>query len=132
VPAWQDAEVTSIEVADVVIEREKGVTIRFEDGKECTFGLEELRMACPCAGCRSSRDRDVAPWPTPRSPLPLTISTAKFVGAWGLAITWNDGHATGIYPWTSMREWCDSGQATYPPDSGLGGGSMRSPYPEIS
>jgi DUF971 family protein len=24
-------------------------------------------------------------------------------GAWGLQLTWNDGHATGIYPFDSLR-----------------------------
>lgn len=60
-------------------------------------------------------------WPTPRSPQPLTITDAQLVGAWGLGITWNDGHATGIFPWSALREWCERGQASYPPDSGLGG-----------
>lgn len=109
------------EVVDVTVERERGVTVEFVDGQRCTFGLEELRRACPCAGCRGARDKGEAPWPTPRSPLPLSITDAELVGAWGLSITWNDGHATGIFPWESLRAWGDSGEAEFPPDSGLGG-----------
>lgn len=109
------------EVVDVTVERERGVTVEFADGRRCEFGLEELRQACPCAGCRGARDKGEAPWPTPRSPLPLSISDAELVGAWGLRVTWNDGHGTGIYPWDSLRAWCESGEASYPPDSGLGG-----------
>lgn len=109
------------EVADVTIERERGVTVEFADGHRCSFELEELRLACPCAGCRADRDQGRVPWPTPRSPQPLSITDAAFVGAWGLSIQWNDGHATGIYPWDALRAWCDTGTAAYPPDSGLGG-----------
>ena len=109
------------EVADITVAREAGVTVRYADGHECTFGLEELRRACPCAGCRGARDKGESPWPTPRSPLPLSITDAQLVGAWGLGITWNDGHATGIFPWESLRNWCEQGTPAYPPDSGLGG-----------
>jgi DUF971 family protein len=109
------------EVTDITVDRDTAVTLTFADGRECTFGLEELRQACPCAGCRGARDKGEAPWPTPRSPLPLTITDANLVGAWGLSITWNDGHAAGIYPWESLRRWCDHGRPEYPPDSGLGG-----------
>ena len=109
------------EVTEITVDRDTAVTLTFADGRECTFGLEELRQACPCAGCRGARDKGEAPWPTPRSPLPLTITDANLVGAWGLSITWNDGHAAGIYPWESLRRWCDHGRPEYPPDSGLGG-----------
>jgi DUF971 family protein len=113
--------VEAIEVADVTVDRDQGMTITFADGRECTFGLEELRLACPCAGCRAARDKGEPPWPTARSPLPLGIVDAELVGAWGISLTWNDGHATGIYPWDSLRRWCDHGRPEYPPDSGLGG-----------
>lgn len=114
-------EPATAEVADVTVDRDAGVTIEFVDGHRCTFGLEELRQACPCAGCRGARDKGETPWPTARSPLPLTITDAELVGAWGLRPTWNDGHGTGIYPWDALRAWCDSGKASYPRDSGLGG-----------
>ena len=40
----------------------------------------------------------------PRSP----IEDAELVGAWGLSVTWNDGHSTGIYSWDALRRWCDA------------------------
>ncbi|MGI9031253.1 MAG: gamma-butyrobetaine hydroxylase-like domain-containing protein, partial [Ilumatobacteraceae bacterium] len=39
------------------------------------------------------------------SPLPLRVEQADLHGAWGLNITWNDGHATGIYPFEMLRRW---------------------------
>ena len=109
------------EVSDVTVDREVALTVEFADGRTCRFELEDLRRACPCAGCRGMRDRGDSPWPAPRSPQPLTITDAELVGAWGLSITWNDGHSTGIYPWDALRDWCEAGAPSYPPDSGLGG-----------
>ncbi len=107
-------------VKDVIIEREAGVTIVFGDDHECRYALEELRVNCPCASCRGERDQGIAPWPKPSSPTPLTVRDAQFVGAWGLGIEWNDGHATGIYPWDALRGWCDAGHPVFAPDSGRG------------
>jgi DUF971 family protein len=85
------------------IDREVGVTLTWADGVTRSIGLEALRQGCPCADCRTRRDRDRPVWPLPSSPQPLRITDAELVGAWGLAITWNDGHRTGIYSWTLLR-----------------------------
>jgi len=45
--------------------------------------------------------------------------SAELVGAWGLSVTWNDGHSTGIYPFESLRRWRE-GDGGFGPDSGLG------------
>ena len=52
--------------------------------------------------------------------MPLRIDGANLHGAWGLAITWNDGHTTGIFPFESLRRWDEDGGG-FAPDSGLGG-----------
>ena len=38
---------------------------------------------------------------------PISITDAKLAGAWGLSLDWSDGHSTGIYAWTVMRQWMD-------------------------
>ena len=45
------------EPLDVVVAREDGVTVTFADGHTARFGLLDLRLGCPCATCRSLRDR---------------------------------------------------------------------------
>lgn len=102
------------------VERDEGVTITFFDGHVGRFDLLTLRQACPCATCRGLRDRGEMAWPRPGSPTPLRIEHANLHGAWGLVLTWNDGHATGIYPFESLRRWSEGGGA-FAPDSGLGG-----------
>lgn len=85
------------------VERDRGLVLTWTDGTTSRFGLEELRQHCPCAECRTRRDRNLAVWPLGSSPRPLSIVEAELVGAWGMKITWNDGHATGIYSWELLR-----------------------------
>lgn len=108
------------QVRDIAVDRERGVTVVFGDGETCDFGLEELRVHCPCAGCRGDRDHGRVPWPTASSPQPLAVAGAELVGAWGLSFTWNDGHSAGIYPFESLRRWCDDHHPPTTPDGGLG------------
>ena len=91
------------EPGSIDVDRAEAVTIEFLDGEVARFELLELRQGCPCATCRSLRDRGQATWPRPGSPEPLAIKTAGLHGGWGLAVTWNDGHATGIYSYDTFR-----------------------------
>lgn len=103
---------------DITVKRDEYVEVVFGDGHTCRFGLVELRLTCPCAECRGIRERGDEAWPGPGSPVPLRIEGAELVGGWGLGLAWNDGHATGIYPWESLRRWCDRAG----PRIGLGDG----------
>ena len=107
------------EPGNIDVVRDEGVTITFQDGYIVNFDLVTLRLACPCATCRSLRDQGAETWPRPGSPLPLRIDNAELHGAWGLSVTWNDGHSTGIYPFESLRRWRE-GDGGFGPDSGLG------------
>jgi DUF971 family protein len=100
------------EPAKIDVEREVGVTITYTDGYVASFDLPALRRGCPCATCRDLRERDQEAWPRPGSPLPLTIDTAELHGAWGLNITWNDTHATGIFPFEALRRWSEGAPLT--------------------
>ena len=98
------------EVVDVTIERTSHVAVTFDDGVVCTFQVGELRAACPCATCRGIRERGGVAWPRTGQPPTIEIRDAAFTGAWGLSITWSDGHDTGIYAWANLRRWWSSGQ----------------------
>jgi len=108
------------EPAKIDVDRETGVTLTYLDGLVAQFDLLALRQGCPCAACRALRDQGEPAWPRPGSPTPLRIESAALHGAWGLAITWNDGHATGIFPFDALRRWHE-GSTAFPPDSGLSG-----------
>jgi len=102
--------VAMAEVTDVSIDRQQSLTVVYDDGVTASFSLGELRRACPCAGCQGAREQGRDPY---RAPLGAgsgagggpTIVDASLVGAWGLAIRWDDGHDTGIYAWDTLRHW---------------------------
>jgi DUF971 family protein len=106
--------------ATIDVEKDESVVLTFLDGHVARFDLLTLRTQCPCAECRGRRDQGEPVWPRTTSPKPLRIQHAELHGAWGLAITWNDGHSAGIFPFESLRRWSE-GRAPFPPDSGLSG-----------
>lgn len=110
------------EPATIDVAKDEAITITFHDGHVARFDLLTLRRECPCASCRVLRDRGEVVWPRPGSPTPLRVEDARLHGAWGLNISWNDSHSTGIFPFESLRRWHEGG-AAFGPDSGLGGGS---------
>ena len=112
------------EINEITVDRTSHVEVIFADDKRCRFELVELRRTCPCATCRTARERNEETWPPQRQPdAELTIVDARLVGGYGVSVTWSDGHATGIYPFVALRRWCDEEQsdAAFPPDSGLPG-----------
>ena len=92
---------------DIEIDRAAAITLTWGDAPPSRYPLEELRVNCPCAECRGLRERGLPVWPKPSSPLPLRVEHAELVGGWGLSITWNDGHSTGIFAWSLLRHWRD-------------------------
>ena len=89
----------------VDLDRRRGLTVRWPDGRARSFTLETLRVNCPCAACRGLRDKGQTVWPGPQAPQPLEALGAELVGNWGITITWNDGHSTGIFTWDVLRAW---------------------------
>jgi DUF971 family protein len=76
-----------------------------EAGHEGVYPARELRLACPCAGCRE--ELTGRPLLDPATvPDDIRALELRLVGAYALQITWSDGHATGIYPWSLLLEMC--------------------------
>ncbi|MEZ5341517.1 MAG: DUF971 domain-containing protein [Acidimicrobiales bacterium] len=92
--------------ADITVKRDEGVAIVFDDGHRAYYPLATMRLHCPCAECHSKRDAGKSV--RIESTIPLTITDAELHGAWGLAVTWNDGHSTGIYSFQLLRGWSDN------------------------
>ncbi len=111
-----------ISPVDIDVDRTRAVTIEFADGERAVFEVTALRAACPCAACRSLRERGEDAWPRPGQAVTITIADARLTGAWGLSIDWSDGHSTGIYAWSVLRDWWDRG---------LRGGLAADPPPGV-
>lgn len=89
---------------DVEVDRDRAVTLTWPDGEVSCFALADLRAACPCAFCRNQREAGTAVL----AAADIRVDAAELVGNWGLQIHWSDGHETGIYPWSLLREWGES------------------------
>jgi len=86
---------------NVEVDRTEAVRLTWADGRVSSYGLDDLRRACPCATCRDLR----AAGGDPGAGRDARVADAHLVGNWGLGITWDDGHSTGIYPWEQFAEW---------------------------
>ena len=97
---------------EMEVERSKGLTIVWGDGKRCFYPVKLLRVRCPCATCREVRkNTDPLRVIDDKSVVPddVTIVDAHEVGAYALGFTFSDGHATGIYDFRYLREICPEG-----------------------
>lgn len=98
-----------LDVEAIEVDRQSGVTIRFGDGVTGRFGIAELRLACPCADCNGKRERGQSVQPAVERGEVVAIAHAELTGAFGLNLDWSDGHRTGIYAWTLLRDGLDRG-----------------------
>ena len=69
------------------------------------FPARSLRLACPCATCVEETSGRPLLDPARVSPdiRPLSL---QLVGAYGLRVTWSDGHSTGIYTFERLLDGC--------------------------
>lgn len=81
--------------------------IEWQDGHRTTFSAHELRWLCPCAYCRGEAGLpgwlDSAPTLTADQ---TRLVDAHLVGSYAIAPSWGDGHHTGFYPFSLLRERC--------------------------
>jgi DUF971 family protein len=79
------------------------------DGHESYYPLEQLRRACPCAGCSGEPDLfgRMQMGPKPRyGPASFELSSVTPVGNYALQPNWADGHNYGIWTFDRLREGC--------------------------
>lgn len=81
------------------------LAIHWSDDLETFLGLEQLRRACPCAGCAGEPDvlgrRLVSR--AEYSEESFILRGYSPVGGYALQLRWGDGHATGIYSFDYLR-----------------------------
>jgi DUF971 family protein len=89
---------------------EENVFVKWDDGKEFTVPMRYLRDRCPCASCQGESVlwREYKPSPLQvLTPGKYNLKAAEVVGDYALALTWVDGHNTGIYAFDHLRRICD-------------------------
>ncbi|MEE9137379.1 MAG: DUF971 domain-containing protein [candidate division NC10 bacterium] len=87
--------------------------VRWRDGHESRYPLDDLRKVCPCADCHTAE----RPAERPQGGLQvltgpvigrgeIRIVQMAPVGRYALNFTWSDGHSTGIYSFDFLRSLC--------------------------
>ena len=87
----------------MITREDRGLRIQWDrSGPETTLAARDLRLACPCAGCKEEMTGRpiLEPATVPVDIHPLSV---ELVGAYGIRVRWSDGHATGIYTFASLR-----------------------------
>jgi len=82
------------------------LAIKWDDGSEDFIPLEQLRRACPCAGCKGETDILGNIYKNPSTELsPTAFELKKIISVGGYAIQpiWADGHATGIFSFDYLK-----------------------------
>ena len=79
------------------------ITLRWANGRSVSVANRELRAACRCAHCVNefTGERTADPAAVPADIHPREIRT---VGNYALAITWSDGHSTGLFPYPVIEQ----------------------------
>jgi DUF971 family protein len=96
---------------NLTVDRPSGVLrVVWHDGHASEYSLRWLRAHCPCATCREERRAVLLnsdPLRLSSGPLPSTeIASAELVGNYAVRFDWSDGHNTGIYVFSALRDSC--------------------------
>ena len=93
--------------AHLDLQRDRGLTVRWRDGSTSFYAIEFLRRMSPSADARTLRE-ELARNPLAVLPAgsdePLVAIDAELVGNYAIRIRFSDGHDTGLFSWTYLRE----------------------------
>ncbi len=101
-----------IDPEHVAISKSRGIAIDWSDGLKSELSNALLRDECPCATCtgahgtvpQKSDYQNPSNNPFQMYKPRLAMSNVEPVGNYAVRIYWNDGHNTGIYTWSFLRE----------------------------
>ncbi len=86
-----------------IIFNQKEVTLRWPDDETITVNNRDLRLSCRCALCINEITGEVLIKPE-KIPPDIQPKSITPLGNYAIGITWSDGHASGIYPYKTIRE----------------------------
>lgn len=97
---------SAVEPQQVEILANGDLSILWPDGHQGLHKPYSLRIKCPCAQCvdEDSGQRTLDP---KRVPLNITIEAFDVIGRYALGLKFSDGHSTGLYAFTFLREMCE-------------------------
>jgi len=96
-------------------------SIDWADGHVTVYDFTALRLLCPCAYCRGEACMpgwlDSAPTLTAEQ---TRMTDIHLVGNYAVSPHWGDGHSTGFYSFTLLRDRCPCPACTARRESGAG------------
>ena len=82
------------------------LAVKWPDGTETFIPLDQLRRACPCAGCKGEVDILGNLYKNPEQKLTAAafqLVRLTRVGGYAIQPVWADGHNTGIFSFEYLR-----------------------------
>lgn len=95
---------------NIDLKKDRGLTVEWADGTTSYYSIAYLRKMSPSADVRQLREEQaknpltVLPASAARAGGSLTALGADLVGNYAIRIRFSDGHDTGIYSWTYLRQ----------------------------
>jgi DUF971 family protein len=92
------------------LDKDRGLSVTWADGAQSFYPIEYLRRMSPSAEMKQFRDEQkenplsVIPEKMTRHEGPLVALSAEMIGNYAIRIRFSDGHDTGIYSWTYLRQ----------------------------
>ena len=101
--AAHDASTTPTDLK-VKLEQQR-LLVEWADGVRSEYSLNDLRRQCPCATCKTDREKkNDNPFQILKAdPDDIRVTQAELVGNYAIRFTWSDGHATGIFDFRYLR-----------------------------
>ena len=83
--------------------------IVWSDGHNSIVNVRKIRLDCRCAHCVDEWSREKI---LDETKVPLDVRPKKIdsVGRYAFQITWSDGHDTGIFTFSHLRDLCECPQ----------------------
>ncbi len=92
-----------IEPNEIHMTPDGNLFMHWENGQEFEFTPYNLRINCACASC-VDEDSGKRILDTRQVPLDIKMTGVNAVGRYGVAISFSDGHNTGIYTFDHLKE----------------------------
>jgi len=88
--------------------KSRALELRYTDGNQFALSCEYLRVYSPSAEVRGHGQGQET---LQTGKINVAITDIKPVGNYAVQFTFSDGHDTGIYSWSYLRELCDNREA---------------------